>query len=167
MRSNLSSQLSYTELNSRLTSAPDGAMKETPPTTPRGTTSSGSLSFDASTAPTTAQVSARSSELVQSSAPSPPTPGPSVGPPKGKLTIKLCEARNLRVACLPYVVCTFESNEFISKGPTLEDAAGGMPVPGSGRGIAIPMRGSSTPTIGRELRTEGTTDPTWGQEAVL
>ncbi|KAK9462019.1 kinase-like domain-containing protein [Lipomyces oligophaga] len=44
----------------------------------------------------------------------------SVKPPKGRLIVKIIQARGLKVVArdpCPYVVCTFESNEFISEGP--------------------------------------------------
>ncbi|KAG4304374.1 hypothetical protein PORY_002084 [Pneumocystis oryctolagi] len=56
------------------------------------------------------------------------------GPPKGKLIVKIIQAKNLKVKNInaePYVVCTFERNEFISQGPTIENSE-------SMRGIAIP-----------------------------
>jgi len=65
-------------------------------------------------------------------------------------------------------VCTFENNEFISKGPTVDEGPGGMPVPGTGRGVAIPIRSGSHTSTGRsQYRTEGTKSPTWSQEAVF
>ncbi|KAL3231796.1 Serine/threonine-protein kinase SCH9 [Nakaseomyces bracarensis] len=55
--------------------------------------------------------------------------------PRGKLEVTIIEARNLRTVStesLPYVVCTFESSEFISDGPESVDnrgsyGGGGLP----------------------------------------
>ncbi|KAG4302128.1 hypothetical protein PCK1_001400 [Pneumocystis canis] len=64
----------------------------------------------------------------------------SVGPPKGQLIIKIIQAKNLKVKSIdaePYVVCTFERNEFISQGPIIEYNE-------SIRGIAIPKSHNSS-----------------------
>lgn len=48
------------------------------------------------------------------------TGGPSSGIPRGKLEVTIVEAKNLSTRksySQPYVVCTFESSEFISNGP--------------------------------------------------
>ncbi|CCJ28820.1 unnamed protein product [Pneumocystis jirovecii] len=64
----------------------------------------------------------------------------SVGPPKGRLIIKIIQAKNLKVKntnAEPYVVCTFERNEYISQGPIMEHNE-------SIRGIAIPKSQNSS-----------------------
>jgi hypothetical protein len=81
---------------------------------------------------------------------------PPIGPPRGKLVVQICEARGLFPSNDPYVVCVFESNEFISRGPRRTDldtelddfvkvekrASGSVANPAlqNVRGIAIPMR---------------------------
>ncbi|EMR08113.1 hypothetical protein PNEG_03551 [Pneumocystis murina B123] len=58
----------------------------------------------------------------------------SVESPKGRLIIRIIQARNLKVKSIdaePYVICTFENNEFISRGPVMDH---NEPM----RGIAIP-----------------------------
>lgn len=174
----------------RLTAAAFLEGKDTPPATPRGTTSAGSaLNGVVATAPTS------------NAAPSPrPVPGnitpvsrsgsgtttttistitrdathttsPTVGPPKGKMVVRILEARGLRLSKEPYVVCTFESNEFISKGPKKEDPS--TTEPPEKAGIAIPMKSrQSSSTSLSELQSggakkSGTTSPKWEHEAVL
>jgi protein-serine/threonine kinase len=44
-----------------------------------------------------------------------PQEGPAVASLKGKLSVKISEARGLRPSIDPYVVCVFESSEYISK----------------------------------------------------
>lgn len=66
----------------------------------------------------------------------------SIGPPKGRVIIKIIQARNLKVKSIdaePYVICTFENNEYISRGPTMEHNE-------SLRGIAIPRSNHSSST---------------------
>jgi hypothetical protein len=149
-------------------------LKDTPPTTPRGTGSTGSTLNGSNTS------SAATS--VQSSNAQSPT-NPPVGPPKGKLRVKIQEARNLLPCKYPYVVCTFESNEFISNGPRRSfdgcdvngndnDGAATPTTPG-GRSIAIPMnsRQSSSTSLtemqGMKNGSFGITNPKWDHEAVL
>uniref|UniRef100_A0A060T3U1 Serine/threonine-protein kinase SCH9 n=1 Tax=Blastobotrys adeninivorans TaxID=409370 RepID=A0A060T3U1_BLAAD len=58
-------------------------------------------------------------------------------PVRGKLRVRVTEARDLRIyssSSVPYVICTFDSSEFISHGPS-----GSSLTPG---GIAIPSRSS-------------------------
>ncbi|RPA80836.1 Pkinase-domain-containing protein [Ascobolus immersus RN42] len=145
--------------------------KETPPATPRGTTSTGSIAFD-TTAPTSAGSSERPSRSLSRAPSTNGPPGPKLGPPRGKLVVKLHEARNLITMGMPYVVCTFESNEFISKGPTMEEnnnpfgGHAGKPIPA--KTMAIPMRSTSSPLSTPEIGSSGgTKSPTWGQEAVF
>jgi hypothetical protein len=145
--------------------------KDTPPATPRGTTSTGS---------------ALNPTAASANAPSPTNPP--VGPPKGKLIVKIIEAKDLIPSKYPYVVCTFESNEFISQGPrrSLDGVDGHgseknnrnghanhSPPGGLGRSIAIPMtsRQSSSTSLsemqGSKPSNNGTTNPRWEHNAVL
>lgn len=108
------------------------------------------------------------------------------GPSKGKLFVSISEARGLRPSYDPYVVCVFEWNEYISKGPKLEDsdddaksredALGGMPIKKSvsdlGRSIAIPMksRQSSTTSLSDQKTFKSgrqVTNPKWEHQATL
>lgn len=118
--------------------------------------------------------------------------GPSGAPvtaPKGKLTVKINEARGLRKSRDPYVVAVFQRNELVSKGPRddeLEDneestsntPMGGIPImrsgSDSGRPMAIPMksRQSSNTSLSdyRDFKAKGRrsfTNPKWDTEAVF
>ncbi|MCJ1396895.1 Serine/threonine-protein kinase [Xylographa trunciseda] len=114
---------------------------------------------------------------------------PPVGPPKGKLFVKITEARGLRPSYEPYVVCVFEWNEYISKGPKQEDSdtekediklkdepLGAVPIRRSGsdmgRAMAIPMKsrqGSTTSLSDQKNFKSGkqVTDPKWDHEATF
>lgn len=166
----------------RLTASAFLEGKDTPPATPRGTTSAGSALNG-------------TSAITSNPAPPRPVPGnitpvsgstssgtkdathaaPTVGPPKGKMVVRILEARNLRPSKEPYVVCTFESNEFISKGPKKEEMGAGESPEKNGAlaGIAIPMksRQSSSTSLselqGGGAKKAGTPNPKWEHEAVL
>lgn len=113
--------------------------------------------------------------------------------PKGKLTIKIPEARGLKKSRDPYVVVVFQRSELISGGPrSIEEddnnnnlsvapvVAGGIPIQrqGSDSGrppVSIPMRSrqSSNTSVtdhssfrNRSARTSFT-NPKWDAEAVL
>ncbi|KAH6898435.1 kinase-like domain-containing protein [Thelonectria olida] len=109
--------------------------------------------------------------------------------PKGKLTIKITEARGLRKSRDPYIVVVFQRSELISGGPhNLEDekklsvaipGMGGVPIQrqgsDSGRPMAIPMRSrqSSNTSItdyntfkSRNSRPSFT-NPKWDAEAAF
>lgn len=113
----------------------------------------------------------------------------SVGPPKGKLLVRISEARGLKPSYDPYVVCVFEWNEYISRGPKQEeidmdndepkgreDSLGSVPVKRSGsdmgRAMAIPMksRQSSTTSLSDQKNFKNgrqVTSPKWDHEAIL
>lgn len=114
--------------------------------------------------------------------------GAPVLPPRGKLTVKIAEARGLRKSKDPYVVAVFQRNELVSKGPRSEDLAededmtkgpmGGIPImrtgSDSGRPMAIPMksRQSSNTSLSdyRDFKSKGRrsmTNPKWDTEAVF
>lgn len=118
---------------------------------------------------------------------SPPTGAPAPAP-KGKLTVKIAEARGLRKSRDPYVVAVFQRNELVSKGPLPSDIdenedptsspMGGIPIArsgsDSGRPMAIPMksRQSSNTSLSdyRDFKSKGRksmTNPKWDTEAVL
>lgn len=103
--------------------------------------------------------------------------------------MKIQEARGLRPCYEPYVVCVFEWNEYISKGPRTaemdldkedavnkDDGVGGVPIKRSasdtGRPVAIPMKSRQSSTTSssdpRDLKgVKQVTDPKWDREAVL
>ncbi|TVY86986.1 Serine/threonine-protein kinase [Lachnellula willkommii] len=115
--------------------------------------------------------------------------GAPVAAPKGKLTVKITEARGLRRSRDPYVVAVFQRNELVSKGPLHEDRdeneevtskpmMGGIPImrsgSDSGRPMAIPMksRQSSNTSLSeyRDFKSKGRrsfTNPKWDTEAVF
>lgn len=112
-----------------------------------------------------------------------------IGTTKGKLTVKIVEARGLRKSKDPYVVAVFQRNELVSGSPRTddaeEDAENAMPIPmggvpisrsgsDTGRSMAIPMksRQSSNTSLTdyrdfRKTRSSMTTSPKWDSEAVL
>lgn len=110
-------------------------------------------------------------------------------PTKGKLTVKITEARGLRKCREPYVVAVFQRNELVSKGPLPEahdehedvtsSPMGGIPITrtgsDSGRPMAIPMksRQSSNTSLSDQrdfTKNKGRksfTNPKWDTEAIL
>ncbi|KAI9786639.1 MAG: Serine/threonine-protein kinase [Geoglossum umbratile] len=177
--------------------------QNTPPHTPRGTTSAGNIVEKQSLAAITQPIlpgipsvpyNGNSNNGIAPGGPvgtiaaTAPGSGAAVGPPKGKLTVRIIEARGLRPSQDPYVVCVFEWNEYISKGPrrretdleqdegnrVRDDSAGVRIGAGDmGRRIAIPMksRQSSNTSLSdhKEFNRDGktTSNPKWEQEAVF
>jgi len=106
---------------------------------------------------------------------------PSVSSPRGKLSIKIAEGRNLKPSFDPYVVVQFEWNEYVSKGPRQDkmevdsDAKGpvaslqSIPIRRTdsdmGKPMAIPMRSRQSSTNGEERPMDKVTDPQWDREA--
>jgi serine/threonine protein kinase SCH9 len=106
---------------------------------------------------------------------------------RGKLTVKIGEARGLRRSKDPYVVAVFQRNELVSKGPRSEDdeddednkiPMGGIPISrqgsDSGRPMAIPMKSrqssSTSLTEHRDFKMKARKpmiNPKWDTEAVL
>ncbi|KAH8717292.1 Serine/threonine-protein kinase SCH9 [Beauveria bassiana] len=120
----------------------------------------------------------------------PRSTGAQVPAARGKLTVKISEARGLRKCHDPYVVAVFQRSELISSGPRPSDdeeplnvaqaAIGGIPIQrsgsDSGRPMAIPMRSrqSSNTSItdyntfrSRNGRNAPLTNPKWDAEAVF
>ena len=103
--------------------------------------------------------------------------GPVVGSLKGKLIVKISEARGLRPAYAPYVICVFEWNEFVSSGPKNEEEAAMERrrirkelEPEAGRPMAIPMKSPNSSNSLAELNEheeQPVTDPHWNLEAAL
>lgn len=131
-------------------------------------------------------------ESIDRTATNTPTPqGARVPAPRGKLAVKISEARGLKRCQNPYVVVVFQRSELISAGPRPsemdDDAAiaavamGGVPIQrtgsDSGRPMAIPMRSrqSSNTSLSDfntfRNRTSGSrrslTNPKWDAEAIL
>ena len=178
--------------------APVSRKKNTPPHTPRALSSS--TPIDGAAASKTSAPSSRSSNQTSSNDTVTSHPDetkrdsyielPPTKTPRGRLSMKISEGRGLKPSFDPYVVCFFEWNEYITRGPKQveeevkrsvsrprEDMFGGVPIQRSGsdfgRSIAIPMKsrqGSSTsmteatPNIkpGQQV-----TDPKWDIEATL
>ena len=179
-------------------------MKNTPPHTPRALSSDGSTTTSTTKAPQTTSsppksqaedpaangvlkdtITAANDANVQPV----PNSSASVGPPKGKLLVKISEARGLKPSYDPYVVCVFEWNEYISRGPKREevemdneepkgkeDPLGSVPIKRSGsdmgRAMAIPMksRQSSTTSLSDQKSFKNgrqVTSPKWDHEATL
>ncbi|KAF3092491.1 hypothetical protein TWF706_009056 [Orbilia oligospora] len=144
-----------------------GFQQDTPPATPRGTTSEGKALTSIDT-----KITKKGSDSSGSAT------SPVTRPPRGKITVRVIAGRNLRTTPSspngpkdPYIVCTFESNESISKGPSKKDDGLGKPIgiPGL-RGISIPMKSrtsSSTDlqTLGKEKG--GFATASWDHEAIF
>lgn len=104
-----------------------------------------------------------------------PQNGAPVGALKGKLFVKISEARGLRPSTDPYVVCVFEWNEYISKGAKdgeEEKKRRQMDAEAeAGRPMAIPMKSrQSSHNSALDGENKGripVTDPHWDHEAVL
>jgi len=112
-------------------------MLQSPTPTPRPTTS---LGTDHPTSPAT------------------PSTGAPIGPPKGRLTVRILQAKNLKlnrpevhpfdmqlIQSAPYCVCVFENTEFISRGPVDEGSPSGSTTTPP-QGIAIPRSRQSSST---------------------
>jgi len=114
------------------------------------------------------------------------------GWPKGKLSVKIDEARGLKPSYDPYVVCVFEWNEYISNGPrhdAMDIDQDGAPSKKSrkdtisakqvrrtdddtGKPKAIPMRSRQSSNNGEMDSSQSrsnsfVTDPQWDHEAML
>lgn len=95
---------------------------------------------------------------------------------QGKLKVNILQARQLRVAnadSQAYVICTFESNEYISSGPAPVPASSMLSAIGrTSQGIVIPSRSrqSSSTSLSAMAATksmEAAQNPTWRHEAVF
>ncbi|MCJ1295594.1 hypothetical protein MMC34_007157, partial [Xylographa carneopallida] len=190
-----SSYLELVKLTENVALSP--RQKSTPPHTPRALSNDAlkvpaSIAKPAQSPPDDAVFSAAQQEIKKSDTSNNlliPSNSPPVGPPKGKLSVKITEARGLRPSYDPYVVCVFEWNEYISKGPKQEDSdnekddaktkdelLGAVPIRRSGsdmgRAMAIPMksRQSSTTSLSDQKNFKSgrqVTDPKWDHEATL
>lgn len=190
----------HSALNSHLESAQltDGVAfsprkKSTPPRTPRALSSDGSEPGGkraSNPSPHRDGVeSHRDATATSRSKASSAQASPPVGPPKGKLSVKISEARGLKPSYDPYAVCVFEYNEAVARHPKPEDGKadkddallrdfplGGVPINRSGsdigRSMAIPMksRQSSTTSLSDQKNFKAgrqVTNPRWDHEAML
>lgn len=109
------------------------------------------------------------------------------GETKGRLSITISAGRGLKPSVDPYVVCSFQWNEYISKGPQSESNTDdghstsprrSMPIKRTasdiaGKPMAIPMRSRQSSHTSMSSQTENptkgqeVTDPVWDHEALL
>lgn len=181
---------------SRLTSdaAAESRIKTTPPQTPRALSHEGGHPERKSPlSNTTAKLSQEWSNAEEEK----PTNGSKadgipINAPKGKLAVKIDKARRLKPAIDPYIVCVFEWNEYISKGPKSDamdiDEENKDPKKGQKESLAsVPIRRTdsdigksmSIPAKSRQSSNNGNadgheskagstvTDPQWEHEAML
>ncbi|KAL3463812.1 kinase-like domain-containing protein [Aspergillus heterothallicus] len=176
-------------------------LKNTPPLTPRAMSNDGSLPDKRHPAPAprssnptqtpTNDMSTSADEIAGKLNEVFPSPmdtssqatGPSLAPMKGKLYVKISEAKGLRPGFDPYVVCVFEWNECISKSVQDEEEESIKRQQkeqnhldqldlDAGRPMAIPMksRQSSHNSALDPPEHRGrapVTDPHWNHEAVF
>lgn len=177
-------------------------MKNTPPHTPRALSSEGPTATKSATkAPRTTSSPSKTQAEDPAANGGPkntangtnvqsiPKSSASVGPPKGKLLVRISEARGLKPSYDPYVVCVFEWNEYISRGPKQQevdmeseepkgkdDSLGSVSIKRSGsdmgRAMAIPMksRQSSTTSLSDQKDFKNgrqVTSPKWDHGAIL
>jgi serine/threonine protein kinase SCH9 len=188
---------SIRELRKLTSSATAGSrLKNTPPLTPRALSHEDGYQEKKSPLSSSSMTAAaeRSSEkpaekAISSARNSEALPTDS---PKGKLSVKIDEARGLKACYDPYVVCVFEWNEYISKGPkhdamdvdhheapttkSRKDTITATPIRRSdsdmGRPMAIPMKSrqssNNSEMDNHQARSNSlVTDPQWEHEAVL
>ncbi|KAL8674064.1 MAG: hypothetical protein Q9168_001524 [Polycauliona sp. 1 TL-2023] len=167
---------------------------KTPPRTPRASSRDGSETDgkrDATASPhqNGGLHSRQESGVTQNSKSPSAQASPPVSPPKGKLSVKISEARGLKPSYDPYAVCVFEYNEAVARTKKLEEGksdrdetllkefpSGGVPLNRSGsdvgRSMAIPMksRQSSTTSLSDQKNFKAgrqVTDPKWNHEAMF
>ncbi|KAL8716348.1 MAG: hypothetical protein Q9220_000253 [cf. Caloplaca sp. 1 TL-2023] len=191
-RSALISHLDSAKLTDGVASSP--RLKSTPPRTPRALSSEGSEA-DSKRAVNLSPRREGSEKpephrdnLVSKRAKGSPA-SPPVGPPRGRLSVKISEARGLKPSYDPYAVCVFEYNEAVARNPKTEDGKpikdegvlkdfphGGVPINRSGsdigRSMAIPMksRQSSTTSLSDQKNFKAgrqVTNPRWDHEAMF
>lgn len=191
----LTSNLELAKLTDDVATLP--CTKSTPPRTPRALSSDGS-ERPKKRVPTSSPSqetfrtndsfsdadSVNSHKITTSAQSSPP-----VGPPKGKLSVRISEGRGLKPSYDPYAVCVFEYNEAVARNPKQEErntekdegkigdlGLGGATMYRSrsdmGRSMAIPMksRQSSTTSLSEQKHFKAgrqVTNPKWDHEAML
>lgn len=158
--------------------------QNTPPRTPRSLSVSSRPSRTASPVsrplqPSNLSTSSRNSSQQKDTADA------LVGEAKGRLSVYISEGRGLRPSHSPYLVCQFQSNEYISKGSRDEEKknnggtdtpTGAVPIQRSdsdmGRPMAIPMKSRQSSHTGVSSRNasqekNGLTEPVWNHDAIL
>ena len=172
------------ETSSRRTSGgltKSSSSQSTPPRTPRSLSHSSKPSRTSSPStqppPATSQHPSESHSSRKGSATE-----ALLGEPKGKVTVSISAGRGLRPSAHPYVVCQFQSNEYISKGPRSDSDAAEEPVAhalrgipmqrsdsGAGRPMAIPMksRQSSHTGVSSKDGRDHVTEPVWHHDATF
>ena len=182
----LCSLTSNLELTRLTNGAASPSAKNTPPLTPRALSNDGSETAKYPNSSPSAQRD-HTGPQGETQDRATPRPAPPIGPPKGKLFVKISSARGLKPSYAPYAVCAFEwiesiahepkqDDDAIDQGVTSRDSDGGVPIKryGSdmGRSMAIPMksRQSSTTSLSDQKNFKNgrqVTDPRWDHEAVL
>lgn len=189
LSSNVSASASYEKLQKLTDDAVSPRKKSTPGTPTRALSNQTNSSNDSGSRPVTSTLGQAASQATQS-----PDEAVSKGV-RGKLTVKIIEARGIRRSKDPYVVAIFQRNELVSKGPHTADDddedddrpaipshhTGGNPMSrqnseiGRYSSMAIPMKSrqssSTSLTDYREFkkkksRAQSFTDPRWDTEAV-
>ena len=169
------SHSSPTPKSKRLTEGVCAPSQNTPPQTPRA------LSHEDKSRQTPTPQPRGGTPIVKTQSHEGTGTGAITGSPKGKLSVVISEARGLRPAVDPYVVCQFQWNEYISRGPKGEETLGNglasrlLPRRSevdAGRPMAIPMksRQSSNTSITdlKDAKLDNrVTDPKWDHEAIL
>lgn len=179
---------SYDRLKKLTDDAESPREKSNPPTPTRALSSNRTSASENSTDAQDAQ--SRASDNTSEPRSSTSEGDVPVKSPKGKLRVKILEARGLRKSQDPYVVAVFQRNELVSKGPRPENVdeehddetspVGGIPISrtgsDNGRSMAIPMRSrqSSSTSLNEYRDSKGKgkskntiTDPKWDAEALL
>lgn len=163
----------------------DAPQQQTPPRTPRTLSNESKPSNTSSSDGPTSQPA----QMQDNGKPrkTSPADGAIVGEAKGKLSVLISEGRGLRPSADPYLVCQFQYNEYISKGPRTDGASSGdvdarvdgfrkgLPIQRTdsnpGRPMAIPMKSrqsSQTSMSSRDTsRARKVTDPVWNHECTL
>ncbi|KAH6678111.1 BPK2, Sch9-like camp-dependent protein kinase catalytic subunit [Halenospora varia] len=200
VHSRLNSQFKESPSIEQLKRLTDGAPQKSIPPTPTRALSNQTAKSDASggsdsaNANVNANANGQNGKATVDVTPAQTPGGTHTAPapaPKGKLTVKITEARGLRRSREPYVVAVFQRNELVSKGPLPEvqdehedvtsspmGGMGGIPImrsgSDSGRPMAIPMksRQSSNTSLSdyRDFKQKGRrsfTNPKWDTEAVF
>ena len=178
-----------TQEESTLTSdaATGSREKSTPPLSPRASSHEGrqeKRSPLSSTSSTKQEVKSEPDDRSEGKSEGLPT-----GTARGKLAVKIAEARNIRPCYDPYVVCVFEWNEYISEGakhdamevdgeerPRHRETMSSQPMRRNesdmGKPVSIPMRSRQSSRNGlsethEERPSMKISDPQWAHEAML
>ena len=196
----LTSAAAANPLSSLQPSSADHSSATSPGTASDGLTSSSKLQNTPPRTPRSLSISSRPSRQSSPSTRQGPTSHPSVGSnssrkesttegallgePQGKLAVSISAGRGLKPSQHPYVVCQFQSNEYISRGPRSDSEASeeppqnalrGIPMQrsdsGTGRPMAIPMKSRQSSHTGTSSKPDGQnkdiTEPVWNHDATF